>query len=105
MATRRARPTPGLVVVAAHHHPPLEDHRSEESTPRSLLTTAPLPVADLIPVEELLPDDAEPLWPWPTDEAPRTLEAVEDAPPPVPEEILFLDVPPAAPGSSSTAEP
>ena len=57
MATRRARPTPGLVVVAAHHHPPLEDHRSEESTPRSLLTTAPLPVADLIPVEELLPDD------------------------------------------------
>ena len=46
MATRRARPTPGLVVVAAHHHPPLDDHRSEESTPRSLLTTAPLPVAE-----------------------------------------------------------
>ena len=52
MATRRARPTPGLVVVAAHHHPPLDDHRSEESTPRSLLTTAPLPVAIFASVDE-----------------------------------------------------
>ena len=38
MATRRARPTPGLVVVAAHHHPPLEVAQQMVGRTREALT-------------------------------------------------------------------